>query len=210
VLEGVALGFAAVVGVFLLVVALERRLPHKKMLVATGLMITWVLIVLVGQTVQTLQKVGWVGVTPVEGLELPYWAGVWLGLYPTWQGLLAQAAALVFVIGSYLAAETLRKRRRARMVASLAAGTEGSGGGEGAADSGDGGLDVRVGVRGRHEPASERVAVSVDTALFERVAESGEPGRVLQRGDLAHGERLALGPGGDDRRHHRFGTAHLP
>ena len=68
VLQGVALGFAAVVGVFLLVVALERKLPHRKMLVATGLMITWVLVVLVGQTVQTLQKVGWVPVTPVDGL----------------------------------------------------------------------------------------------------------------------------------------------
>ena len=87
VLQGVALGFAAVVGVFFLVIALERKLPHKKMLIATGLLITWVLIVLVGQTVQTLQKVGWVPVTPIEGLELPYWAGVWLGVYPTWQGL---------------------------------------------------------------------------------------------------------------------------
>ena len=44
-------------------------------------------------------------VTPIEGLELPYWSGVWLGLYPTWQGLTAQGAALVFVIGSYVAAE---------------------------------------------------------------------------------------------------------
>ena len=117
VLEGVAVGFAAVVGVFFLVVALERKLPHKKMLIATGLMITWVLVVLVGQTVQTMQKVGWVPVTPIEGLELPYWSGVWLGLYPTWEGLLAQAAALAFVLGSYFAAETVRSRRRARILA---------------------------------------------------------------------------------------------
>jgi high-affinity iron transporter len=117
VLEGVALGFAAVVAVFFLVIALERKLPHKKMLIATGLMITWVLVVLVGQTVQTLQKVGWVPVTPVEGLELPYWAGLWLGVYPTWEGLVAQAAALAFVIGSYVAAETVRNRRRARILA---------------------------------------------------------------------------------------------
>ena len=116
-LEGVAVGFAAVVGVFFLVVALERKLPHKKMLIATGLMITWVLVVLVGQTVQTMQKVGWVPVTPIEGLELPYWSGVWLGLYPTWEGLLAQAAALAFVLGSYFAAETVRSRRRARILA---------------------------------------------------------------------------------------------
>jgi high-affinity iron transporter len=105
------------VAVFFLVIALERKLPHKKMLIATGLMITWVLVVLVGQTVQTLQKVGWVPVTPIEGLDLPYWGGLWLGLYPTWEGLLAQAAALAFVIGSYVAAEAVRNRRRARILA---------------------------------------------------------------------------------------------
>lgn len=125
VLQGVVLGFAGVVGVFFLVIALERRLPHKKMLIATGLLITWVLIVLVGQTVQTMQKVGWVPVTPVEGLELPYWAGVWLGLYPTWEGLTAQLCAALFVLGSYFGAEALRKRRRARIAWAGAPGRQG-------------------------------------------------------------------------------------
>jgi len=114
VLEGVAIGLLAVVGVFVLVVALERKLPHKKMLMATGVLITWVLVVMVGTTVQTMQKVGWIGVTPIEGLELPYWAGLWLGVYPTWQGVLAQCAAAVFVVGRYLAAEAVRKQRRER------------------------------------------------------------------------------------------------
>ena len=116
VLEGVALGLVGVIAMFVLVVALERRLPHKKMLIATGILITWVLVVMVGTTVQTMQKVGWFAVTPIEGLELPYWAGLWLGLYPTWQGVLAQTGAAVFVVGSYLAAEGLRKRRRARLI----------------------------------------------------------------------------------------------
>ena len=71
VLEGVAIGLAATFAVGILVVALERKLPHKKMLIATGVLITWVLVVMVGTTVQTMQKVGWVAVTPVEGLELP-------------------------------------------------------------------------------------------------------------------------------------------
>ena len=97
-------------------VGLERKLPHKKMLIATGLTITWVLIVLVGQTVQTMQKVGWMPVTPIDGLEVPYWSGVWFGVYPTVQGLAAQFAALLFVIGSYLGAEALRKHRRARIL----------------------------------------------------------------------------------------------
>jgi high-affinity iron transporter len=67
---------------------------------------------MVGTTVQTLQVVGWVPVTPVEGLRLPYWAGLWLGIFPTWEGLVAQGAAMLFVLGSYALAEQLRKRRR--------------------------------------------------------------------------------------------------
>jgi high-affinity iron transporter len=116
VLQGVALGMAGVVGVFFLVVTLERKLPHKKLLVATGVLITGVLVVMVGTTVQTMQKVGWLGVSPIEGLELPYWAGLWLGVFPTWQGLIAQTAAVVFVVGSYITAEGIRKRRRRMLV----------------------------------------------------------------------------------------------
>ena len=117
VLQGVLLGFAGVVGVFALVVSLERRLPHKKMLIATGLLITGVLMVLVGHTVQTMQVVGWMPVTPVEGLSLPFWAGMWFGVFPTWEGLLLQAAALTFVIGSYVASEALKRHKRRRVLA---------------------------------------------------------------------------------------------
>ena len=117
VLQGVALGFVGVLGVFALVIALERRLPHKQMLVATGVLITGVLVVMVGHTVQTMQAVGWLAVTPVEGPTFPYWSGTWLGLFPTWEGLLLQAAAAVLVVGSYFAAEALRRRRRARILA---------------------------------------------------------------------------------------------
>ena len=78
VLQGVALGMAGVIGVFFLVIKLERKLPHKKLLIATGVLITGVLVVMVGTAVQTMQKVGWLGVTPIPGLELPYWVGLWL------------------------------------------------------------------------------------------------------------------------------------
>ena len=111
VLPGVAIGLGATLAVGLLTIALERKLPHKRMLMATGLLITWVLVIMVGTTVQTLQVVGWIPVTPIGDLQLPYWAGLWLGIFPTWQGLGAQAAALVLVLGSYAVAEGLRKRR---------------------------------------------------------------------------------------------------
>ena len=81
----------------------------------TGLMVTWVLVVMVGTTVQIMQTVGWLPVSPIAGLRLPYWSGVWFGVYPTWEGVLLQLSAFVFVIGSYLAADAVRKRRRNRM-----------------------------------------------------------------------------------------------
>ena len=96
------------------VFSLERKLPQKKMLMLTGFMVTWVLVVMVGTTVQIMQTVGWLPVSPIAGLRLPYWSGLWFGLYPTWEGVLLQLSAFVFVVGSYLAAEAVRKRRRNR------------------------------------------------------------------------------------------------
>jgi high-affinity iron transporter len=112
VLEGVLVGLLATLAVGAATLLLERKLPHRKMLVATGVLITGVLVVLVGGTVQTMQAVGWLPVSPVDGLQLPYWSGMWLGVYPTWEGIGAQTAAAAFVVGSYLAAEQLRRRRR--------------------------------------------------------------------------------------------------
>jgi high-affinity iron transporter len=117
VLQGVALGLHATLAVGAATLVLERRLPHRRMLVATGVLITGVLVVLVGGTVQTMQAVGWLPVTPVEGLQLPYWTGMWLGIYPTWEGIGAQAAAAVVVVGSYVLAERLRLRRRRALTA---------------------------------------------------------------------------------------------
>jgi high-affinity iron transporter len=116
VLEGVILGLLATLAVGAATLLLERKLPHRKMLVATGLLITGVLVVLVGGTVQTMQAVGWIPVTPIEGLQLPYWTGMWLGVYPTWEGIVAQVAAAAFVLGSYVLAERLRRRRRREVI----------------------------------------------------------------------------------------------
>jgi high-affinity iron transporter len=96
-----------------LTLVLQAKLPHKKMLIVTGVMIATVLVTMVGSTMHTLQLVGWAPITAIPGAErLPYWLGVWFGVYGTWQGLLAQITAFVFVIGSYFLAE--RQHQRAR------------------------------------------------------------------------------------------------
>jgi high-affinity iron transporter len=110
VLEGVALGGLAVAAVAVSTFKLERKLPYKKMLIVTGVLLTLVLMVMMGKTVRVMQGVGWVPITPVD-VQLPYWTGIWLGLFPTVETMLAQVGGGVFVIGSYLLAERLKHRR---------------------------------------------------------------------------------------------------
>jgi high-affinity iron transporter len=117
VLEGAGLGLAMTLGVAVLTFALQRKLPYKKMLILTGVMIGFVLVVMVGQTARTMQGTGWLSITPLDA-DLPYWAGLWFGVYPTWETIGAQLAAAAFVLGSYFLAQEVRvkrPRRRARM-----------------------------------------------------------------------------------------------
>ena len=81
------------------------------MLIVTGVLLTIVLAIMVGKTARTLQGVGWLPITPVD-VDVPYWMGLWLGVFPTVETLVAQVASVVFVIGSYLLAERLRSRGR--------------------------------------------------------------------------------------------------
>jgi high-affinity iron transporter len=130
VLAGVGLALVATAAVGLITFKLEQHLPYKRMLVATGALIALVLVVLVGNTMRTLQGVGWLPITPID-VELPLWAGTWFGLFPTVETLGAQAVAFVFVIGSYFLAEWVRKRNVRRAVlrtemVDIAAPTNGS------------------------------------------------------------------------------------
>ncbi len=109
VLAGVSLGLAATAVVGAATFALERKLPYKRLLIVTGAMISLVLVVMVGNTMRTLQGVGWVSITPID-VDLPLWMGTWLGVFPTWETIGAQVGALGFVIGSYYLAEWVRKR----------------------------------------------------------------------------------------------------
>ena len=116
VIAGVSLGLVLTGIVGAITFALERKLPYKKMLIATGVLIALVLVVLVGNTVRTMQGVGWLSIHPID-IELPLWMGTWLGIYPTVETLAAQALAFCFVIGSYFAAEWMRKRDLRRAIA---------------------------------------------------------------------------------------------
>jgi high-affinity iron transporter len=113
VLQGVALGLVFVALIAFLTFGLQRRLPYRRMLVATGVMLGVVLLVMVGESVQELQLAGWIGTTPLH-VAVPGWMGLWFSVFPNIQTVVAQLGAAVFVIGSYFLAEELRVRRPRR------------------------------------------------------------------------------------------------
>jgi high-affinity iron transporter len=113
VLEGVALGLAgtATVGVFTF--WLHHKLPYKRMLVLTGVLIGAVLVVMTGGTALSFQDLGWLPSHPTP-FTLPAWMGAWFEMYSSWETLGCQLLAGAFVIGSYLLAEHVKVRRPQR------------------------------------------------------------------------------------------------
>ncbi|MET0686288.1 MAG: FTR1 family protein [Solirubrobacteraceae bacterium] len=117
VLEGAGLGLAATFLVAVFTFALQRKLPYKKMLIVTGILLAFVLVVMVGQTARTMQGTGWLPITPAP-VDVPYWAGLWFGVFPTWETLGAQVVAFAFVIGSYVIAQEVKVKRPRRRASS--------------------------------------------------------------------------------------------
>ena len=103
---GVLVGLALTGAVAVLAFAGHRRLPYKKMLIATGVMLGVVFVVMVGEQAQEMQLAHWLKTTPIAWLQpiVPAWAGLWFALFPTVETLAAQALAVVLVLGSYLIA----------------------------------------------------------------------------------------------------------
>jgi high-affinity iron transporter len=111
VLTGVAAGLLAVLLVGLITFRLQRNLPYKDILIITGILMGGVLLQMVGATAHAMQVVGWLTIHVIPSVSLPYWLGIWFGIYPTWEGIALQACSAAFVIGSYYLAEWLDMRR---------------------------------------------------------------------------------------------------
>ncbi len=110
VLQGALLGLALSGFVAILTFVMQQRLPYRKMLITTGILLGGVLLVMVGEQAQEMQLANWISTTPVPWLEgvIPDWAGLWFALFPTYQTLIAQLIAAIIVIGSYYAARRVR------------------------------------------------------------------------------------------------------
>lgn len=110
ILEGAAIGLCLTLIVAVLSYFGQQRLPYKKMLIATGIMLGMVLLVMVGEQAQEMQQAGWLSSHPIP-LNIPDWLGVWFSVFPNVETIAAQAIAALLVIGSYLWASYAPKLR---------------------------------------------------------------------------------------------------
>ena len=106
VLKGALLGMILTGMVAVLTFVLQQRLPYRKMLITTGILLGIVLLVMVGEQAQEMQLAHWISTTEISSLKsyLPPWMGLWFAVFPTVETLIAQLIAGVLVVGSYYAA----------------------------------------------------------------------------------------------------------
>src|SRR6476469_6459510 len=106
VLQGALLGLLLSGMVAMLTFVLQQRLPYRKMLITTGILLGVVLLVMVGEQAQEMQLAHWISRTEIPWLVdvLPPWLGMWFAIFPTYETLIAQGLAAVLVVGSYYAA----------------------------------------------------------------------------------------------------------
>ena len=106
VLKGALLGMILTGMVAVLTFVLQQRLPYRKMLITTGVLLGIVLLVMVGEQAQEMQLAHWISTTEISSLKsyLPPWMGLWFAVFPTVETLIAQLIAAVLVVGSYYAA----------------------------------------------------------------------------------------------------------
>jgi high-affinity iron transporter len=111
VVNGVSIGLLFTAVVAALTFIAHQRLPYRRMLVLTGVLLGVVLVVMVGEQAQEMQLAGWIPTTEVPALSaiIPAWMGLWFACFPTVETLSAQAIAIALVLGSYV---TVRIRER--------------------------------------------------------------------------------------------------
>jgi high-affinity iron transporter len=115
VLKGALLGLFLSGIVAVLTFVLQKRLPYRKMLITTGILLGVVLLVMVGEEAQEMQLAHWISTTDISWLAnaVPTWMGMWFAVFPTYETIVAQLLAAILVVGSYYAATHVRRRVRA-------------------------------------------------------------------------------------------------
>jgi high-affinity iron transporter len=90
----------------------HQRLPYRRMLVLTGILLGGVLLVMVGEQAQEMQLAHWLPKTDLPELSsvIRPWMGLWFSIFPTVETLAAQLVAGLLVVGSYFVARSGSQR----------------------------------------------------------------------------------------------------
>ncbi|MDB6078060.1 MAG: Iron permease [Akkermansiaceae bacterium] len=118
VLQGIAIGALSIAVLGYIVFYVGAKLPYRKMLIYTGGLVVLVLFTFLGSTARLFQTIGWLTVHPIPGFRLPNWTGVWFGLYPTWEGIIAPFLAFAYVGGAWLWVKLSSRKSQAALKAS--------------------------------------------------------------------------------------------
>jgi high-affinity iron transporter len=102
VIIGAAAGLVFIAAIGMGIFTFGAKLPYRKLLMATGFLVVSIMVTFFGSTVRLFQTVGWLPIHPIPQLNIPNWAGLWLGLYPSWEGMLIPPLALVYVASAWL------------------------------------------------------------------------------------------------------------
>jgi high-affinity iron transporter len=113
VLEGVGIGLLATAIVGVITFWLHHKLPYRRMLVLTGVLIGVVLVVMTGGTALAFQDLGWIPHHDTP-FAVPGWLGSWFEIDGTWETIGAQVIAGAFVVGSYFLAQHVKVKRPAK------------------------------------------------------------------------------------------------
>jgi high-affinity iron transporter len=115
---GVCIGLALSGAVAVLTFVAHRRLPCRRMLVLTGILLGLVLVVMAGEQAQEMQLAHWLPTTEMPWLKnrLSPWMGLWFSLFPTVETLAVQAGAAVLVLGSYFLGRLPSRRKKREVV----------------------------------------------------------------------------------------------
>ena len=98
ILAGLGLGLVVLAVIAFALLRLGTRLPIGQFFRFSSILIAVLAVVLVGKGVAALQEAGWISqaLAAVPQIE-------WLGLYPTWQSILAQLAVAAIAIFGFVA-----------------------------------------------------------------------------------------------------------
>ena len=108
---GIAIGLGLTAAVGLCLFVFQHRLPYRRMLIATGVVLSIVLVIMVGGTAHAFQELGWLPETAVLAGTIPEWLTEWFKIYPTVETIALQLLAVAVVVGSYFLAEYIRVTR---------------------------------------------------------------------------------------------------